>query len=501
MMYSMVEHSRICCSREGGSPLRSNWIPAFAGTTVLVRLLAVWTLSLALLMLSVVTWANGLPESISRAMAAARIPNSHIGIVVQDLDSASPLLSYGESRSFNPASVMKLITTLAALDQLGPAFTWKTRVWVDGEVKDGVLEGDLILQGGGDPALTQERFWTLLREVREKGIREIRGDVIIDNGLYAIEPVDPAEFDNAPLKPYNAAPTALLANYNVLTLRLAPANSGLHTLLDPPALPIDNLVWLDRDAPCGSGPELEVLRDGDVLTLSGRYPASCGDRTLYLNLLCPPATVSVMFNSLWHELGGRHSGQVRVGEWSETAILWLEHESPPLSEIARDINKHSNNVMAKMLFLNLGVARYGGAATWEKGERAIRDWLKERDLVIPELVLENGSGLSRIERISAASMARLLQWAADQPLYYELAASLPALGLEGTQQKRLTGTPMAGRAWLKTGSLNGTRSLAGYVLDAAGRRKLLVFFVNHGNAGNVGPVQEALLDWAMNPPP
>ena len=472
-------------------------MPACAGMTGVVNWLAPLLACLALLILARTSSAGGFPETVSHALAAAGIPESHVGIVVQDLESSMPLIQHGETRSFNPASVMKLVTTLAALDQLGPAHTWKTRVWVDGAVKDGVLDGDLILQGGGDPALTQERFWALLREVREKGIREIRGDVVLDNSFYAIEAVDPAEFDEAPLKPYNAAPAALLVNYNVLTLRLAPRDGGLQARLDPPALPIDNLVQLDQTGACNGGPDMEVSRADDVLQLSGRYPASCGDRDLYLSLLCPPATVAVMFNRLWHELGGRHAGQVRVGAWPGTADLWLEHDSPPLSLIVRDVNKHSNNVMAKMLFLDLGAARYGGVATWEKGERAMREWLQQKGLALPELVLENGSGLSRIERISAASMAKILQWAAGQPLYYEFAASLPALGVEGTQKKRLNDTPLAGRAWLKTGTLNGARALAGYVLDAAGRRKLLVFFVNHKNAPGAAKAQEALLEWAM----
>jgi D-alanyl-D-alanine carboxypeptidase/D-alanyl-D-alanine-endopeptidase (penicillin-binding protein 4) len=476
------------------------WIPACVGMMARLPRLAACVLPLSLLAFTEIARADALPDPVVQALAAARIPDSHIGIVVQDLDSGVALLSHGERRSFNPASAMKLVTTLAALDRLGPAHTWKTRVGVSGVVKDGVLEGDLILQGGGDPALTQERFWTLLREIREKGLREIRGDVVIDNGLYAIEPVDPARFDTAPLKPYNAAPTALLVNYNVLALRLAPQAGTVQARLDPPALPIDNQLVLNPSAGCDGGPELDLVRTGDMLNLSGHYPASCGERSLYLNLMCPPATVAVMFNTLWQELGGRHVGQVRVGEWPEGASLWLEQASLPLAQIARDVNKHSNNVMAKMLFLNLGAARNGGAATWEKGERAVRDWLQDKGLAIPELVLENGSGLSRIERISAASMARLLQWAADQPLYYEFAASLPALGQEGTQKRRLKDSPLAGKAWLKTGSLNGSRALAGYVLDNAGRRKLLVFFVNHANAEQAGPAQNALIEWAMNPP-
>ena len=213
-----------------------------------------------------------------------------------------------------------------------------------------------------------------------------------------------------------------------------------------------------------------------------------------------PATAAVMFRALWGELGGEFEGQVREADAPEDAREWLRYASPPLSEIVRDINKHSNNVMAKMLFLNLGVARFGGVATWEKSERAIRAWLANKDLHIPELVLQNGSGLSRIERISAASMASLLLWAARQPLYYEFAASLPALGLEGTQRRRMNGRPQAGRGWLKTGSLNGSRALAGYVMDERGQRKVLVFFVNHRNASQVSVAQNALLEWAMSSP-
>jgi D-alanyl-D-alanine carboxypeptidase/D-alanyl-D-alanine-endopeptidase (penicillin-binding protein 4) len=450
---------------------------------------------------SVLATDADLPAPVRHALAGAGIPESHIGIVVRDLDSGASLLSHGEVRSFNPASAMKLVTTLVGLDQLGPTHTWKTRVWVAGEVRDGVLEGDLILEGGGDPSLSQERFWSLLRQVREKGVREIRGDVLIDNGFYAIEPVDPAHFDNAPLKPYNAAPTALLVNHNVLPLRLAPEGSALSARLDPPALPLDNLATLDPVAGCDEGPDLDLRRTGDVLALSGAYPESCGERTVYLNLMCPPATVATLFNALWHELGGRHTGQVRLGERAPEARLWLEFDSPPLASIARDINTYSNNVMAKMLFLNLGAARFGGNATWDKGERAVREGLRERGLVMPELVLENGSGLSRIERISAASLAGLLDWAARQPIYYDFAASLPALGLEGTLKRRLAGSDLVGRAWLKTGSLNGARALAGYVLDRQGRHRILVFLVNHAHARQVAPAQEALLRWVMDMPP
>lgn len=445
-----------------------------------------------------------LPASVAQALKQAAIPDSHVGILVRDVDKPVPLLAHGEKRSFNPASVMKLVTTLAALDSLGPAHTFKTRVWVDGTIVDGVLQGNLILQGGGDPALTLERFWLLLREIRARGVREIRGDVILDNQYYQLDSIDPAAFDQAPLRPYNAPPSALLVNFNTLNLRLAAdltATNGISARLDPaPAeapLVLINQLQI-TDTPCNGWREkLMPQRDNGNLILTGTYPSACGDQSVPLNLLSPEANVAAAFGDVWKELGGLHTGKIRTSTIEPSARPLMEFESPPLAQLVRDINKFSNNVMAKMLFLNLGAARYGAPATWDKGNRAVRAWAVEHGFEMPELVLENGSGLSRIERISAASLARLLGYAAARPAYYEFAASLPAVGLEGTQKNRMNGSPSVGLAWLKSGTLNGARNLAGYVLGQDGRRRILVMMINHANAAAGAKAQAALLEWAL----
>ena len=446
--------------------------------------------------------AADLPPSVAQALKQAGIPDTHVGIVVADVDAPVPLLARGEKRSLNPASVMKLVTTLAALDGLGPAHVFKTRVWVEGEIRDGVLRGNLILQGGGDPGLTLERYWLLLREIRARGLREIRGDVLLDNTLYELESVDPAAFDQSPLRPYNAPPSALLANFNTLNLRLGVNGNQVVAKLDAEdAFVLENrLEW--TDGPCNNWREQLVITAQDGrLVLSGRYPGACGEQSHPLNLLSPEATVAVLFRELWKNLGGIHEGRIRPCVPDANARLLMEFDSPPLSGLARDVNKYSNNVMAKMLFLNLGAARFGAPATWDKGAKAVREWLTEKGLWSEEIVLENGSGLSRIERISAATLARLLAYGASRPAYYEYAASLPALGLEGTQKGRLNGAPQMGRAWLKTGSLNGARNIAGYVLGADGRRRILVMLVNHGNAVAAGKAQDALVEWAINAAP
>lgn len=443
-----------------------------------------------------------LPPAVAQALKDAGIPDTHVGILVREIDRPAPLLAHGETQALNPASVMKLVTTLAALDTLGPAHTFKTRVWLEGELKDGVLTGNLVLQGGGDPGLTLERFWLLLREIRARGVREIRGDVLLDGNFYELEPVDPAAFDQSPLRPYNAPAAALLANFNTLNLRLGVAEATVQARIEG-----DDPVILDSrleavEGPCnGWREQLRMVLEDGRLVLSGRYPRACSEQVHPLNLLAPEATVAVLFRSLWKELGGQHSGRIRPCTPAADGRLLLEFDSPPLASLVRDVNKFSNNVMAKMLFLNLGAHHFGAPANWDKGRRAVAGWLAEKGLWSEDIVLDNGSGLSRSERISAASLGRLLAYAAQRPIYYEFAASLPAVGLEGTLKNRFNGTPVAGQAWLKTGSLNGARNLAGYVLGPEGRRRILVMLVNHDKAAAVAKVQEALLAWASTVPP
>lgn len=441
-----------------------------------------------------------LPVEIERALSQANIPVDHVGIIVQNVSTQSPVLAHGSELPFNPASTIKLLTTLAALDTWGPAHTFQTEILYRGEISDGVLRGDLILRGGGDPGLNVERFWLLLREIRRRGVREIQGDVLLDMQHYQIEASDPAAFDASPHKAYNAAPAALLVNYGTSALHISPTSTGIQAWLDPASLPLENRLTQVQDATCThGGPEIDLLRQEDEsLIVSGPYPSLCGNRAFWINPGCPEATTASYFRQLWQESGGTLMGMVRLGETPAEASSLLFFDSLPLSSLVRETNKNSNNVMAKMLYLNLGVARFGAPATWDKAERAVRAWLQAKDLAMPELVLENGSGLSRIERISAGHMAKLLLWASHQPLYYEFAASLPALGVEGTLRRRLKDAPEAGRAWLKSGSLNGIRNLAGYILDTTGQRKVVVFFIQDAQAGHAGPVFDAFLRWAIS---
>jgi D-alanyl-D-alanine carboxypeptidase/D-alanyl-D-alanine-endopeptidase (penicillin-binding protein 4) len=465
------------------------------------RALRFWLFAALVLLSRLATAA--LPQPVSEALAAAGIPETGVGLYVQEVAANRPLMTHGAERALNPASTMKLVTTYAALELLGPAYTWNTEVYLAGSVRDETLHGDLVIKGYGDPKLTLENFWLLLRGVRARGIREIRGDVVLDRTFFSTGDYDPARFDDQPLRPYNTGPDALLVNFKAVNIQVVPDAEGTRVrLITEPALAavqIVNSVALD-DTSCGdwaSRLKFDAQPGGDAarLVVSGSYARECGERSRSFSLLNHKAYAAELFSAIWKELGGTISGTVRDGQVPAGARLLVNVSSPQLSEIVRDINKYSNNVMARQLFLTLGALSGGVPGTLDKGRSAVRQWVAQRGAAMPELVLDNGSGLSRNERISARSMGEMLVAAYRSPVMPEFIASMPLVATDGTMRKRLTNADVAGQAHIKTGSLSGVRAIAGYMLDSRGRRVAVVFIVNHPNAPNALAAQDALLRW------
>ncbi len=445
-----------------------------------------------------------IPPPVARAMQQAGIPEASVGIYVLDVNAERPLLAIGEDRALNPASTIKLVTTFAALEQLGPAYTWPTEVYATGAQLADTLAGDLILKGYGDPRLTLENFWLMLRALRARGVREIRGDLVLDRSYFAAENSDPGRFDNEPTRPYNTPPDALLVNFKAVRLQFLPDRHVLAVVAEPPLPQIQvlNNIALDNE-PCGDWVgrlKLTALDEGASarLLFSGSYSVACGEKARSYSVLAHSHYVHALFSLLWRELGGTFVGAVRDGETPPGARLLLVHRTQPLAEIVRDINKFSNNVMARQLYLALGAIALGPPATGEKGARAIRQWLAARGLPAPELVLENGSGLSRVERISAKSLALLLQAAHRSAVMPEFVSSLPVVAVDGTMKKRLAGADVAGQAHVKSGSLTSVRAIAGYVLDNRGRRVVVVCLVNHARAASSHLLHDALLQWVYS---
>lgn len=444
--------------------------------------------------------AAPLPAAFKAALREAGIPLDAVALVVQPVDAAHPVLSNQPDRAMNPASAMKLATTLAALDRLGPAYTWKTELWAEGEIRDHRLTGDLIIKGYGDPTLTLERLWLMQRELRAHGIDEVRGHLVLDTHYFELPALDAGAFDGEPLEAYNAVPAALLANFNAVSLKLAVKGDAVVVAseLDLPGLTLTSRLIPD-DAPCDDwkGRVIPVMSGPTrrELVLEGHFARACGEKRLNLNLFEPAQTFDYTFRALWAESGGVISDGTRPGIAPTDKPPLIRFESMPLADALKSLNKYSNNLMTRNLFLTLGAEIYGAPATIEKSTRVVREWLAEKGIAAPGLVLENGAGLSRIERISAGTFARLLLAAYRSPNFSEFESALPIAAVDGTLKKRFNDTPLAGHAHLKTGTLKDVRALAGYVFNRTGKRVVLVMLVNHPNADRAEAAQSALLEW------
>ncbi|GAA4427511.1 D-alanyl-D-alanine carboxypeptidase/D-alanyl-D-alanine endopeptidase [Acidovorax lacteus] len=446
--------------------------------------------------------ATALPAEVEAALARARLPREALSALVVEVPpgprAAVPRLAHRAQEPVNPASVMKLVTTYAALDLLGPAYTWNTPVYIEGTVQGGSLQGNVYLQGQGDPKLVVERLWLLLRRLQAQGIQVIVGDIVLDRSAFQVPDLDPGRFDGEPLRPYNAAPEALLLNYKSVLMTFIPdAAAGVARVqYEPPLAGVQRPATVPLAAPgaeCGdwrTGLKAE-LADAQRVAFQGVYPAACGERAWPVAYADPRSYAARAVEGLWRELGGKLTGSVREGRVPAGLKPAFAVQSPPLAELVRDINKFSNNVMTQQLFLTLALQRQG-VGSFDGAREQVRQWWQARWPAEEQPVVDNGAGLSREARITPQALARMLQSAWVSPVMPELVASLPVAGVDGTLRRSQS---RPGTAHLKTGSLRDVMSIAGYVHAASGRRYVLVGIVQHAQAGSARPVLDALIDW------
>lgn len=464
---------------------------------------------LCLCFLSVMANA-GLPASVVEALKQSGIPQTSVGVYVQAVDGPQPILAHNPEFNMNPASVMKLVTTNAALDLLTPPYRWKTEIYRDGTVSNGVLYGNLIIKGYGDPSFKAQDFWRLLMAVQQAGIRQINGDLIIDRSAFAENIIRPA-FDNEVWRAYNAEPSAFLVDGRHTSFKFSAAESAVYISqeFELNEIEVVNRLQLSQ-ADCGDWrsrfsysvqPKQNANVSGVVVTFNGTFSPECGERYLELSVLNDEQYAFYTFKKLWTELGGTFAGKLKVRvdnksqEIKTPEIRVLEQMSEPLGYVIRDMNKWSNNLTARQLLLTLAAEKQGVPATESAGASVIKNWLAAKNIDAKELVIENGSGLSRIERISSQHLGQMLVSAYNSPSMPEFIASLPILGLDGTAQRRLKESAARNRVHMKTGSLEGVSAVAGYVFDSQSKRYAFVMMVNHLNAAASRTAQDALIEW------
>jgi serine-type D-Ala-D-Ala carboxypeptidase/endopeptidase (penicillin-binding protein 4) len=448
-------------------------------------------------------WAQAkesLPASVSAILQRAKVPPSALHVYVVDTSNHRVFLQHEAQEPVNPASLMKLVTTTAALDLLGPAYSWHTPLYIDGNIVNGVLQGNVYIKGSGDPHFVVERLWLVLRRLQGLGIQKIQGDIVLDRSAFDIQARDAGSFDGEPLRPYNAAPDALLINFKSLLVHFSPDRNArvAHVHIEPAMADVKApaSVALSNDDCSDYRSSLKAdWSDPQQIKLNGAFPVSCGDKIWPIAYNAPLLYANRTIAGMWKQLGSQLSGQVREGKVPANLKPVFDSESEALSEIIRAINKYSNNVMAQQVFLTLSLEK-NGIGTFENSRELVQQWWRDRMGHANAPLLENGSGLSRDARISAQSLGQLLQWAWRAPIMSELMSSLPVSGIDGTLKK----SKAQYSAHLKTGSLRDVAGVAGYVDGPDGQRRILVAILNHPNASSARPVFDALIDWTAQHP-
>lgn len=473
-------------------------------------------LALATALLACLPARAQLPEPVTRLLAEHGMRPEAVSALVLRGDQV--VLSHFTERPMQPASTMKLVTTLVSLEHLGPVFRGRTELLTNGDVKGEVLKGDLVLRGGADADLSGEVLEGMLRALHNAGIRRIDGNLVLDRSVFNPARLDVGlpPFDESPEAYYNVIPDALLVNKNMLQIDMRSTDKRLQLEMQPALAGVtiaSNMTLVDAD--CASWengwklPQVVHTENEQIkVVLQGTYPKNCA-KTNSINVLERDAYIDGLFRLTWKQLGGKLNGRTVAGSAPLDARLLAEHRARALPEVVRDTNKPSDNALARTLFLSLGALEadpvlgsrplpvVAGETTYTRADATIRNWMRAHGIDDSGFVIENGSGLSRIERISPLQMGSLLRAGLRSNWMPEFLASMPIAALDGTMRRRLGGSPAAGRARLKTGTLRNVVAVAGYVPDASGVQNVVVAMVNDDLAGEGRgrAVVDALVDW------
>lgn len=444
--------------------------------------------------------AESPPQEVAILLKNANISLDHVAMFAQRLNQPTPTLSVNARQAMNPASVMKLVTTYAGLSILGPEYRWKTEFLSDNNPINGRLKGNLYIRGHGDPSLDSQTLWRLLGELRQQGIQTIQGNIIIDDSLFSPAQTDAFSFDGAGYRAYNATANATMIDQRATSVgfRVIDNRVQITVFPKPTTLAIENHLRVDQ-GPCENWrDQLQYdITEGKTTTIAfrGVFSAQCGDRFLDLSVLTPTQQWQSLFKLLWSQWGGKFNGNVTVGLTPASALLLKTHESEPLANVLRDINKYSQNLMARQLLLSIALEQGKLPATEEAAAEVVNQWLAQQNLADNTFIIDNGAGLSRKNRLSAEWLGKLLIHAHQSPFMPEFVASLPIYAKDGTLARRSKESPLAGRAHLKSGSLEGVNALAGYVIDQQGQTWAIVWLVNDENAHKSVAAQEQFLNW------
>lgn len=447
------------------------------------------------------------PSALQALLAENQVPAEHVGLFIGPANGSGPVTALNEDTPFNPASTIKLLPSLAVLEMFSAAHQWQTEVYKAGPVEQGELNGNLYIRGGGDPYLTVESFWALLKSIRAQGIDMINGDIVVDDHVYDLAPVDRSAFDGKPYRTYNGPAGGFMVNFWSVRFTIKALQQGVHidAFPDSDRLRIINDVT-HSNAPCARARRhigYRVSEDDEAVTVrfSGTLSTQCRPIVMARSVIPVARYAQYVVPGLWRDAGGRLTGRVVNGRVPEDAERIHAHPSRTAAEVVRATNKFSNNMMARHLLLTLGARSKEQGIRTEDGVAALQDWLRGKDIDTPGLKIVNGSGLSRDTRVSARAMAQVLRAGYRSRYAPEFLASLPLAGEDRALRKWRSADADTGVVRVKTGLIDHVRALAGYVTPPGGETQVVVMFINHpGIDRGLGTrLQDAVIGYLLEP--
>ncbi len=441
-----------------------------------------------------------LPEAISNMLNANKLDPAQVSILIKELKSGKTIASLNSEQSRVPASVMKILTTYSALLELGTDFRWPTKFYYTGRFSKGIINGDLAIEAFGDPTLSTRDLYRIAKRLRHFGVRKITGNMIIDRSFFATDEKVSSGFDRNKYSEYNAMPDALMLNDHLSKIIVASKNGKIVAYKSIPGDEYDIINNMhSTSGPCrgkNSWPYLSVKTSNGkpAVVFSGTISTRCPKRAIYKLLTHSHESFYHAFAAALKQAGISFDGQMVLERIPKGAKAWRIHHSKPLLQIVAKTNKKSNNLYARHIFLLVGAQMEGAPATEAKGAKAVQSILSSRGIWDDRIRINNGCGLSRSSRITARALVDVLEDAYRQYGKRWLNA-LSIAGKDGTIKRRFRRSVAKDRAWMKTGTLNNAKNIAGYVRGRSGKMYVLTILYNGREKWKASSLQNQIIEW------
>lgn len=417
-------------------------------------------------------------DAISSLLSKYRINPSHVSLeILSDTDVVDQLNS---TELKIPASVTKMLTTYAVLKYLPLGYRFKTQLFFDKE--------NLYIKGGGDPSFVSENLWFLVNEFFRQNIKEIPKDIVVDDTLFDLVRFDESRMSTRVDRAYDSPVGAMSFNWNAVNVYVKPGAVGseAQVVVDPES----EYYTLKNQTVTVSGPakkELVVIisNENRLITVKGEVSKNASEKAVYKSVADPSLWTGFNLKAFLAQRGIQVKGKIRVGKVPSLADSVATSESKSAAAILADMNKFSNNFVAEMLTKYLGTKNKSEKVSLLDGVQMIQSELNALGLSKKDYIIENPSGLTRNNRLSAQALNKVLTaMKNDFTIYSTVLESLPISGIDGTMKRRMKGTSAEGWVRAKTGYLDGVVSLAGYAGKKDGEVLTFSFLYN-------GPQDEA----------